>query len=498
MKIKILSFFLAILMISACFVSCQKQETEEDYETDTVTTDAETEKVARTFNDLQAVDFGGENFTILTRDRYNGLWDPFEYDSEGLNGDTLNDSVYERNCMVEEKFNCNVIQIADEGYGNTALAAFLSMTAEEYDVIVLPIMNSIGMLALTGYSYNFKNIESVDLDDAWWDQGVNNSLSLVDRYYTICGDLNLNDDIATWCVCFNKKIARDYGIDHYVALNDGTWTLESMYTNAKKFAVDSSYDGSRYGICTQAEFGEALLLADNKYCFTKDNNGIPRNNMRDSSFTETVFTIFDYMKDTNVNLLGHNKGETEGYEGYASWGSLYGMFSSGDSFYLAASISTVMNSNKISAMQDGFGILPIPKFNADGEYVSTFQVEAGTSISILSNHPNAEKIGTFLTAMNAASSTTVIPALYETTLERREVPDSDSLVSLDIIFANRVIDIGYTVSSGVRSIIKDTLNDLDGTINFESIRMKNMGNIEDSIDTIVEAIRSDFAIVPQQ
>ena len=56
--------------------------------------------------------------------------------------------------------------------------------------------------------------------------------------------------------------------------------------------------------------------------------------------------------------------------------------------------------------------------------------------------------GAILEALNSASATTAVPAYYEIALKTKYSRDEESAAMLDLIFDNRVVDIGDTILCG--------------------------------------------------
>ena len=103
---RILTILLVALLL---FVSCGQaaevpvaapaaEATAADEETQTVTE-------MEIFPDLpDGLDFGGKAFNILCNEYPVPGWTQFDIDAEELNGSPVNDSVFTRNSLIEEKY----------------------------------------------------------------------------------------------------------------------------------------------------------------------------------------------------------------------------------------------------------------------------------------------------------------------------------------------------------------------------------------------------------
>ena len=492
MKIKILALVLSALMLLSVFAGCKKTS---DPATDTTpTTEApagnNNTPVGKTsYADLTPVDMGGEEITILTRSSAStNLWKPIDWIGTKDDTDEIPAAVYKRNTRVEEDYKCVIKHVEDENYLPEAQAAFIGDT-EDYDVIVMPVMQQLGTMAAAGYNTDFASLSTVDLNDAWWDAKTNDSLSLINHYYSLCGDIDITDNRATWCVFFNKTMETDYLLDsHYSAVDNGGWTMEKMFANAAE--VDNE-DLGLHGIGTELFAYSAFLMSSGVTCFAKDENDIPLNRMNNREVLEAVNNIYNFVKQQDLTLYGDLADQYPALNG-VGFGQLYRTFRNASMLYCIGTLSNAVDP-QISDATFSYGILPLPKASeTQSGYVSTFQGSNGTGVAILSNHNNKENIGTILSAMSAASMDTLTPAFYDTTLYGRKVPDPESYDTLKMIIENREVDLGIVLSYQVRDILNDTFKDLSD-FTFSSNRSTYMQNLEKNLDRIVTAIQSDFA-----
>ena len=80
-----------------------------------VTTKSSSETVTETTDPISSAlperDFDGYEFKILTTDEVGSVRYSYEIDAETLNGEAMNDAVFERNQLVEDEFNVIITQI---------------------------------------------------------------------------------------------------------------------------------------------------------------------------------------------------------------------------------------------------------------------------------------------------------------------------------------------------------------------------------------------------
>jgi hypothetical protein len=139
-------------------------------------------------------------------------------------------------------------------------------------------------------------------------------------------------------------------------------------------------------------------------------------------------------------------------------------------------------------MEADFGIVPIPKWDeSQADYRCTVNFHVSTCITIPITDGDPERTGVFLEALGCKSKYTLQPAYYDIALNGKYVRDEESSDMLDIIFANRVYDIGLIGDfAGIRGTI-DTMVDKDDR-NFVSQMEKARPKIEKDMATKIEKI----------
>ena len=141
---KCVSVLLAVLILAGSLHSCAGSEPEPDGPASGQTpsppaeTAAETEPGrAETPDNLPALDFGGASAVIHSRGDAEALTEIY---AEELNGEAVNDAIFERNVSVEERLNVSIECLAGDGwenYDNTVSALRASIMAADgsYDII---------------------------------------------------------------------------------------------------------------------------------------------------------------------------------------------------------------------------------------------------------------------------------------------------------------------------------------------------------------------------
>ncbi len=483
---KLIILLLTLAMLLGTLAACKGKGKGDEEET--TATPAETEYVP-TFDDLASKDFNRE-FKIMTRDSASTvIWKPIDWDSNGEDPeDIISYAVFERNSMVEQKYNCLITQVEQPDPVGTALVAY-NTGDTSYDLVVMPFIHQLTTMASSGYYRDFKTLANIDVNAPWWDTKTNKSLSIFDRYYTLCGDINIVDDLATWVILFNKIVYEDLQLgDHYKTVESGAWTWACMYENAAKVA---NPDSGMYGICTEYDAITAYIASAGAYTVVEEENSLV-NNTRRSSFEGIVAEVYKRMNNDTLQVFGDNK-QDQDYPA-VDWGTLYNIFVNDQALYVTGTLSNLVSA-QFADVNTGIGILPFPKYEeGQAQYISTVQGGNATGVSIMSHlsTEQAEDAALLVSAMAAASTTTLNPAFYERILEGRKVPDLESAGMMDIILNNRVVDLGVILSPQVQTILNQTAKTRT-SYSFVNLRTQYRTALEEGLEKVTNAVLSDFA-----
>lgn len=95
--------------------------------------------------------------------------------AEALNGEVINDAIYNRNARLAERFNLVMTLSAGDGWAtdyhmlkNSVLAG-----SQDYNLCFLLPYASSGNIVLDGYLYNMQRVDHLNFDRPWWHGTVN-------------------------------------------------------------------------------------------------------------------------------------------------------------------------------------------------------------------------------------------------------------------------------------------------------------------------------------
>ena len=119
------------------------------------------------------------------------------------------------------------------------------------------------------------------------------------------------------------------------------------------------------------------------------------------------------------------------------------------------------------SMDSDFGILPLPKYNAEQKDYVTFVNPAASLVGVpiyQMSQSSARRSGVILEAMAYYGHEMIMPEFYEKAIKGKATRDTDSIEMLDIIFTNRMYDLGLIndwggLASGYNNLVFNNKND---------------------------------------
>ncbi len=487
MKKRIFAALLAALLLSSCG-NAGGEETVAPVETAAQTeavTETETEKL---LPDLPDADYEGYTFTMLTKGYYSTHWYSMEAYAEELNGEPINDAVYNRNADIGEKYNFTVAEAYGATDNPTSELTKAAQAGEDiYDLLLFSGI-SLGSLATQGYLMDLTSMPYMDLEQPWYDQSANASLSIANKLHMTAGDLNIMDNNATWAILFNKDLASDLALpDLYQMVLDGTWTLDALEEYASLASLDLNGDGvhnefDQWGIQGEGFNTTAFIQGAGAFPFNKDENDLPVISIQDEHF----YSAFEKANAVNGNfdicMFVNN------FTGYSDvWAECMDLaFTEGRVLFACVGLNRV---TLFREMEGDFGILPLPKYDEKQEkYHDLISLGSANMIAIPKTLSDPDRTGIIVEALSAESMYTLTPAYYDQTLKTKSARDEESAAMLDLIFEARAFDLGLLYSLGGMFDVPGSLTQSGKTDLASSIESKMKGT-QAAIDKLVAAIQ---------
>lgn len=387
--------------------------------------------------------YGGEEFGMLNIEDIYTMH--CQIDREQLTGDVLDDALFNRNKLIETKFD-----IVLKEHLVTETWEFKTCPAEaqkailagdsEYDVMFIPVAGSSGLIT-DGAFIDLKTVDSVQLDKPWWYSSYNDAFTLNGKLYGAMGGAHLCIHDGTRVIAFNSDMMKTLGLDlPYDIVREGKWTLD-VFNTYLTAAANLNGDDS------------AAWLKDGKtvYGFTNNQNSVVKfmqgfgENMVEMKNGKLVYTAGSERFHDSISKLakvltvsdakginapnGDDSVSDDGNPGY-----LY-IFTSKRALFSDAEVNKFQG---FRTLDFEYGIIPYPKYdeNQENYYCDTWQGAPAAFIPVTSKDP--EKVGLILDAMAYEGERTVVPAFRKFTVEQKGLRNDDSIEMLEIVTKNIV------------------------------------------------------------
>ena len=436
---KWLALFLAMAMTLPMFASCGDSETAETAPTANA---GETTAVEETEepDPFAGTDFGGKELRISSSiDTYDSTNAHHLIAGSGeLNGEIVNDAVYQRNMDVEELLNVKLNFIPSEwtwANGHTEIEKLVLSGDCGFEVVINDLIN-LGRIAHKGYFHSVSDNKIMDFTKPYWYGEAIEDLEVVDgAAYMMMGDVFADSLSSVHVLYYNKDIILDnYGDDNYVQdiILNGDWTVDEMIRVTEETAVDLDGDGAlvenndQFGYSVIGAWGPMIPMlmgfdiqfVDNSsgklaYCF---------NNERSVKILEKLNELY-WAKSTLQDIKAGDRSD----EG------LLALFSNQLTTFMG--YLRLCDLERMRDIEFSVGLACYPKLDtAQENYVSSLHdtSEVG-AIVVTAPVADMDFISTVLEVMAREAGRTIIPAYYEEALKIKYVNGSEDAAMIDLI-----------------------------------------------------------------
>lgn len=417
--------FIMLFLVAACAADSSEGKITENM----ASTAAETEENKDILAYLPDQDFAGGTMTIMCRTEQ-----LYEFYIESETGDTIEDAVYKRNMVIEDRYNVD-LQTYDIVGDWANLAKYLAAVSNivmagdsTYDILTgyqYYIVNA----AVQGHMLNLSAQSYLDFTNPWWSSAIDES-KFNDKVYFITGDISLTLWEYLYCIYFNKQLVSDYNVeDLYKLVNEGKWTFDKLteicMTVSQDIDGDGKYtDSDLYGYATTTGnlLDNYVTAFDIKFTERGD-DGIPVLTLDTERTVNAYDKIYAFLQNkSNV----YSTPET-------SWWPVnehYLMFMENRVLFLPEYLG---NAKVLRGMESDFGIIPYPKYDEAQENHHTQSQNGFTLLGIPKTAKDPSLSAFILEAMCAKSYEIIRPAFYDIALKSKFTRDDESAEMINII-----------------------------------------------------------------
>lgn len=408
----------------------------------------------------EEIDLDGYQFTLLTRNCCESHVSGF-YVEDYSDSNQVDASVFRRNAAVEDQLNCFLTYTTiPDGYPD-ALVNAVSSGLKICDVAMIHAQY-IGAVALSGHLMDLGKNAVIDWERPWWNEIVIESNSINGHFFAGRGIIDVNSLTELSCLYFNKAILTDYfGADYdlFQIVIDGDWTIDLMYEMVTGVGRDLNSDGKmtleddQFGFVTEPGYMNIWQYALGQMTTTRDDNGLPVL----YGYTERMDSIVDKMRQITYHEF--------------SWCETESTTSSmlRRTLFMMGQLSDVINDSSYAEIHELYGIIPLPKYSADENYVSHAVGHSDQFGIPVIPESDVEPVSYILEALSYYGYEIMRPAVYDEALHYRYVSDEYSGgAMLDIILESVTSDFAEFATASDQSLLhKQTyiLDKLAGTNN---------------------------------
>ena len=431
--IKVLALLLAALMVLPMLAACG-----DTGETTDTTGGSQTEATTEKQPAVAKKDYDEEFTVIYCADTFNkGYFFIEEEDRQA--GNDMDDKVYERMLNVEEYLGVDIIAESGGTFQEytVPLKNAISSGDDTYQMVMTHVYMEVANLITSNYFRDFQDFDSLQLEEAYWNYGLMDDLSINDKMY--CG---YNDFCLANCylIGFNKDMVAEYSNaigDLYQQVRNKEWTIEKLveYTSlVSRDNGDGNWDDQdTYGFACHAwvplvSFQHAADIpivkegADGEFYVSP----MVDNAERIVALDELIYSFMNAESTYTWNPFD-GKPQLNLKSGRV-------MFEIVNNYSLVA---TKEEDIKV-------GVLPYPKWDkAQAEYKT---LSWNGVLGIPTTVKNDELVGDVI-EMLAWYSEPVCTAFYETLLGSKVADAPEDVEMLNIVWAGQVSDMGLVFSS---------------------------------------------------
>ncbi|MCQ2428625.1 MAG: hypothetical protein MJ137_09580 [Clostridia bacterium] len=452
---KILAVLLTLCFLLPMAVGCADQSennpgTTESVPVSTPIAEDETSEKELDIKIPDGTNYGGIDFNYLYDTRVTN-----DFVVAEVNGEAINDAIYNRNLSVENRLGIKFNWIGKNGSWNVmdhtnAIESSVKSGLHEYDAISGEL--AVLMIIITnGYLLNVYDMPYIDLSAPWWNDKAASTLTVNENCFLALGDSSLTSYKNTFCMFFNKKVTADHNITGiYDMVNNNQWTLDQLVALSKDMYIDVNGDGIS-GLEDSFGFVSAYdnhmrnwMVALNTPIIQIDDSGLMEIcfiNDRTISGFEKLYDLYhapsSNFSDTTISSPDAKNVPT--------------IFTENRTLFMSGYLNTA---SLLRTTDCNFGIIPYPKYDEDQENYRTSvhnSVEMICFPTTLTNAKDIEKSSIVSEALAYEAWKSVSPLYCEIVLKYRNTTDYESAKMVELIMNSVLFDIGWCHSTALQN-----------------------------------------------
>ena len=365
-------------------------------------------------------------------------------ENDALIGDPMYDAMQKRAKTLQEEYGITVQTVSPQTDTESAYTYFsraIKAADTTFDYICTDGVTSYA-LAREGMLYDLSTIEALDLTSELWDATIQEQCMLGGVYF-LTGEYTTYDDRSVQLIAFSKELWERYADllgaeDPYTLVQQGSWTLEKMYSTAALVAAQKQTTADRdalYG-CMLTDDAITGFLQGADVRISRPNALMQRLDFPGSK-TDAVWNALVSFYASSAVL---NRSERSGFQ--------QDYFQNGGSLFYTDTLAGIL---QMRALRHDFrfGLLPYPKYDvAQPAYYAACAPGEMVFMSMPITVRDVSATGYALQALAYVSAQTLTPAFYEKVLYGNTVRDTESEPMLRLILSSKSVDLANMCNWG--------------------------------------------------
>ena len=482
-----------LLLIALILTSCGSEGTENEVATGENTENSETTTASDTD------EYGRENVSSALPEKLNldttlSFWcrndNGFDYEFAVTesNGEVMNDVVYNRNRKVEERLGVS-FEFRTVSFTNTTeipdLQTSILSGSGDYDIAAVHCSQGAALVPVGAYR-NLNDVKYIDTSKPWWNQTLVDELNVYDYLPMLCGDISLSATMRTNVTFFNKKLYDQYYDENlYDIVKSGKWTLDKLKEMTKDVYSDTNGDGKMdasdfyaLGFMSAATPLDAFIAALDLSITTKNSEGIPEL----SFYNERTVNAFEKLADIVLKSPGTYTNDRA--DAGTALAAFRQKFLDGGIIF---NFTNILETEYLRDMNDGYGIVPLPKYDENQEGYYTLPHNAFSVMVIPSDSTKPDEAAAALEALAEESWRSVTPTYYEVALGRKYFHDDESAQMFNLIMDGIKLNFGSVYQTRGIGKIGWLIRDLSAE--FPSTYAANKSAYETALGKLLENLK---------
>ncbi len=370
---------------------------------------AEPEKEWVPYEGLENHNYDGYTFTILSYDT-NADWNLY-LDSEGENGELLNDAAFRRNTEIEDMLGIAIEQVPSGEYETMYSNSVVAGDIDVYDLVCFFAPGQRATYITTNMAYDWKKIPNLRLDAPWYNQNGNETFTIAGKQFFGISDITFAGQQNS-SILFNIEMLESYNLQSPFELVDsGNWTIDAFHSYLDGVYLDTNGNGERdkednYALsCHRNHMGRVIAACGEMEVYCGDDGFVL--NLYSDKLVSLFEKILAITGDPNVRATAENDD--------------INLLGNGNAMF----ITYASNPAKLRDVPIEFGYLIFPKYDESQEnYIMEAQ---GGLMAVPTTASDIERSGVIIEALSAGSNKYLRDAFIQNYVENKVLRNEDSI-----------------------------------------------------------------------